>query len=157
MLFWTRISLHCWPGRVTWKGKDIGIICLRLIMSSNDFTLETIALSLPRGSSSSPFVIGRIWEIIQGYVFNKTWKAVEEHAGLFCVSFLDYFLSTIAACCNTWDELYFLRFTYAFVGQKKKTHCLPKNTILDYFIAWIGKIRDDWLPKTTLLIFQRHG
>lgn len=102
-------------------------------MSSNDFTLETIALSFSGGSSGSPFLIGRMWEIIQGYVFNKTWKAEEEHAGSVLVSFLDYFLSTIAACCNTSNELSFF---IAFIGGKKKTHHYPKNTYLT--TSWPG-------------------
>lgn len=37
------------------KGKDVGIVCLRLIMRSNDLTLETIALSFSGDSSDSPF------------------------------------------------------------------------------------------------------
>lgn len=108
-------------------------------MSSNDLTLETIALSFSGGSGQLSFLIGRIWEIIQGYVFNKTWKADEELAGLFPVSFLYYFLSTSVPCCNTG--------VISLFSSHFFTHHLPKNTIFVYLVAWIGKIRNACFQK----------
>lgn len=107
----------------------IRIICLRLITSSNDFTLETIGPTFSGGCSSTALLIDRIWEIIQGYVFNKTWKTEQELAGSFSLSY-HFSKSEILPCLsyNFWViSCYFLYFcspfpkiSFCFNTKKKK-------------------------------------
>lgn len=94
----------------------IRIICLRLITSSNDFTLETIGPTFSGGCSSTALLIDGIWEIIQGYVFNKTWKTEQELAGSFSLSY-HFSKSEILPCVsyNFWViSYYFLYFCSPF-------------------------------------------
>lgn len=139
---------------IDWEGqpeKYIRIIFLRLwwLYSGNNypwFLWWQIQLA---------FLMGRIWEIMQGYVFNKRWKAEEELSGLFLISFLDYFHSASVSCCGTVGWSSFLHLSFAFLRQKNKDSSIAKKHHICP-LSGLDRQNENWLVSKSNPSFQWH-
>lgn len=114
----------------------IRIICLRLITSSNDFTLETIGPTFSGGCSSTALLIDGIWEIIQGMFLirlEKQSKNLPVHF-LFLITSQKVKFFPVFLIIYGWSPVIFFTFALPFL-KSRSVLILKKKKIWNTDVA----------------------